>query len=113
MLQTLLGYFVAMGWIALAAVQLRRIETVGQQQLMVVTLAGATVVLIAVVHRLMVSKRAILSLATVETDGANELEAESDGDSGFDIEIENAADRAPSTEPELDTELIDAQPLRR
>lgn len=110
-LQTLLGYLVAMGWIAFAAVQLRRIETVDQQQLMIVTIAGATVVLIAVVHRLMISRRAILSLAAAETESTTENGTEDDR--GFEIESDNAADSDPPTEPELDTELIDVQPLRR
>ncbi len=62
--QTLLGYFLAMSWIALAAVQLRQLAA-GHQRLMIYTITGAVVVLLAVVHRLLVGRRAIMALDDV------------------------------------------------
>ena len=59
--QTLLGYFLAMSWIALAAVQLRQLETAGRERLMIHAIGGASVILLAVVHRLITARRAILA----------------------------------------------------
>ncbi|MCP3961387.1 MAG: hypothetical protein GY719_26370 [bacterium] len=79
-LQTLLGYLLAMTWIALAAVQLRRLETFDRQRLMIFAIAGAAIVLFAVVHRLVVARGAIIGLeraaGLVETEVAAEPEDE-------------------------------------
>ena len=61
-LQTLLGYFLAMSWIALAAIQLRQLDAADRLRLLIYTVAGASLVLVAVVHRLLVARRAIMAL---------------------------------------------------
>ncbi len=111
-LQTLLGYFLAMSWIALAAVQLRQLEGAGRQRLMITTIAGASVVLLAIVHRLVVARRAIMAL---DEDHREDLE---DGagvheDAGVhdhaaeDVEIE------VQETPDGDDELLGIRPLKR
>ncbi len=109
-LQTLLGYFLAMSWIALAAVQLRQLEGAGRQRLMVTTIAGASVVLVAVVHRLIVARRAIMALEegeALDDEAEEEADAEDRAALPEDIEIE-----LPDA-PEDDGELLGVRPLRR
>ncbi len=60
--QTLLAYFLAMSWIALAAVQLRQIDNASHRLLMIYTVAGASAVLLGVINRLFVARRAIMAL---------------------------------------------------
>ncbi len=110
MIQTLLGYFLAMSWIALAAVQLRQLEGAGRQRLMVTTIAGASVVLVAVVHRLIVARRAIMALEegeALDAEAEEEADAEDRAALPEDIEIE-----LPDA-PEDDGELLGVRPLRR
>ncbi len=127
--QTLLSYFLAMSWIALAAVQLRQVDSADRQRLMIYTVAGASVMLVAVVHRLLVARRAIM---TFDDDVYGKISAGdvSAGDvSAGDV---NAGQRiahpgSPSAEedrpgavetttgrdPEPEDELLGVRPLRR
>ncbi len=111
-LQTLLGYFLAMGWIAVAAVQLRQLETVDRHRLTAFTIAGAAAVLLATAHRLAVARHAILSLDDAGADHAGA--ALETGHAAF-HEAERITIDAPEEagHDEPDTELIDARPLRR
>ena len=118
-LQTLLGYFLAMGWIALAAVQLRQLDVAGRQRLLAYTLAGAAAVLVAVVHRLLVARRAILALddeADVLSEAA--VTPEVDPQAGEDLpEIAGGAlERAPVLDDparDRDEGFLEVRPLRR
>ncbi|MEM7350731.1 MAG: hypothetical protein AAF657_07995 [Acidobacteriota bacterium] len=131
--QTLLGYFLAMGWIALAAVQLRQLPSADRQRLMIVTLAGAAIVLVAIVHRLLIARRAIEPPDPASDEEAETTEeAEGDAPPVFetDIDLATAAGReveSPGDAPQdgaaqddtpqegeaTDSELIDVRPLRR
>ena len=97
-LQTLLGYLLAMTWIGLAAIQLRRLETSEPQRLMIFAAAGAALVLFAVIHRLLVARRAITLLEARGVDGIESAE----GAAGF--------EDATASE---NSDLIDARTLRR
>ncbi len=97
-LQILVGYFLAMGWITLAAVQLRQLQTVDRTQLMTFTIAGASAILIAVVHRLLVTRRCVTALDTA-------FEIADDGDADHLNEVTSAE--------QLEAELIDGRTLRR
>ncbi len=106
-LQTLLGYFLAMSWIASAAVQLRQLENAGRQRLMITTIAGASAVLLAVVHRLVVARRAIMPLEEPEETAIDELAGDRE-----EPEVEDAEIAQQETARD-DAELLGVRPLRR
>ncbi len=118
-IQTLIGYFLAMGWIALAAVQLRQLDRSDHQRLMIYTISGASIVLLAVAHRLLVARRAIMVL-----DDAQSLEDSVetvDGETVTDSALEGTP-LATETLPEIteserasdpDDEFLGVRPLRR
>ncbi len=119
--QTLLGYFLAMSWIALAAVQLRQLDAAGRQRLMFYTITGASLVLLAVVHRLLVARRAISALDDAGvpyeddvTDGAPEAETPELETAAEPESSEAAADRDdPDPDSEREEEFLEIRPLRR
>ncbi len=110
-LQTLLGYFLAMSWIGLAAVQLRQLEGAGRQRLMITTIAGASMVLLAVVNRLVIARRAIMVL----DDGHEAPRGESGEGPAGDARDEPpaAVDVALPESTEGDDEFLGIRPLRR
>ncbi len=114
LLQTLLGYFLAMSWIALAAVQLRQLDG-DHQRLLIYTVAGASIVLGAVVHRLLVARRAIMGLDGAEAGGEERDDRVPTGPSG-----EATGEYPPQRpagvgdrDPERDGEFLEVRPLRR
>ncbi len=108
-IQTLIGYFLAMGWIALAAVQLRQLESPGHQRLMIYTIGGASIVLLAVAHRLLVARRAITALEDARVDVHDEVPAPGDADLAADALPEIT--EANTSDP--DDEFLGVRPLRR
>ena len=98
--QTLLAYFLALGWVALVAVQLRQLQDLDRLRLMVVTFTGATLVLAACVHRLLVSRRAIFPLDLTDPSPVT-----------VEARREVSAPATDASEPA--TGLIEARPLRR
>ncbi len=97
--QTSVGYFLAIGWIALAAAQLRELKVVDRDRLMLFTIVGAVSLLIAIMHRLIVARRAI-TFPAVEAE-------EILGDDIPEMQLNEALDG------DSDSELIDVQTLRR
>ncbi len=100
--QTLLGYFLTMGWLALAAAQLRELQVVDRDRLMLFTMVGAVSMLLAMVHRLVVARRA-LTFPDVADDITDEIATS-------DIPEMQLNEALTS---ESDSELIDVQTLRR
>ena len=126
--QTLAGYFLIMSWIGGAAVQLRQLPGIDRQRLMASTIAGASIVLLAIVHRLWITRRAIEPAARHEAADARvgarpEAVAETafaalaaDGrTAGGERQARgsNGDDLDPSLTAAPDAELIEVQPLRR
>ncbi len=120
-IQTLIGYFLAMSWIALAAVQLRQLDSAGHQRLMIYTITGASIVLLAVAHRLLVARRAIMALddaGEVEIDEGEVDEGEIAGALGPDTDLQTQADPeepedTTSRGQDSDDEFLEIRPLRR
>lgn len=121
-IQTLTGYFLAMSWIALAAVQLRQLDAADRQRLMIYSIAGASIVLIAVVHRLLVAHGAILALDDADVAyrdrddvaATGELAAGESGVIANEVEERrSSAAGAGAGDPERDDEILEVRPLRR
>ncbi len=111
-LQTLLGYFLAMGWITFAAVQLRQLETLDRHRLMAFAVAGAAAVLVAVVHRLAVARQAIGTL-DLDDEGDEEEDEEGEGEVIETVDEIDRIDNGAAGAPEGSEIEPDELPLRR
>ncbi len=115
--QTLLGYFLAMSWIALAAVQLRQLGAAGHQRLMIYSITGASVVLLAVVHRLLVGRRAIMALDDLHyEDEIDDQKEAGEHQAGGESESVDAVDHGQDPDdddPEEDDGFLEVRTLRR
>ncbi len=112
LIQTLLGYFLVMGWIAVAADQLRQLRNLDPQRLVLFTIAGATLILVAVAHRLLIVRQAIAISQGSITD-PEEIETSGTFAPAFDAASLGAAslDAASLDAASLDAESLDAASL--